>query len=82
MCAVAGTSAFFISGVFGEWRQFPGASSSLRVAALEEVLDESCGIDVEDELAPDLDDNPGITMGTKFSVFHIILCPCLVRCGF
>ena len=67
---------------FGESRQFPGAPSSLRVAGLEEVLDESCGSDVEDELAPEFDDNPEMTMGTKFSVFHIILCPCLVRCGF
>ena len=55
--------------VFG---QFPGAGSSLRSdAGLEDgVLDESCGGDVEDELAPMLDDNPGTTRGAKFSVLH------------
>ena len=59
------------------------ASSSLRTpAGLEEVLDESCGGDAEDELAPELDDNPGTTTGTKFSVLHRILFPSLVRCGF
>ena len=39
----------------------------------EEVLDEYCGSDVEDELAPELDDNPGTTTGTKCSVLHRIL---------
>ena len=44
--------------------------SSLRnLAGLRELLDESCGNDVEDELALELDDNPGKTMGTNFSVF-------------
>ena len=58
-------------GGFGESRQFPGAGSSLPSGAgLEDVLDESCGGDVEDELAPELDDNPGTTRGTKFSVLH------------
>ena len=47
--------------------------SSLRcVAGLEEVLDESCGGDVEDELLSEFDDNPGTTRGTKFSVLHNI----------
>ena len=68
---------------FGESRQLPGAGSSLRsVAGLEDVLDESCGGDVEDELVPELDENPGTTRGTKFSVLHRIVFPCLVRCGF
>ena len=50
-------------------RQFPGASSSLRsVAGLQDGLDESGGIDVEGELVPELDDNPGTTRGTKLSV--------------
>ena len=42
----------------------------------------SCGCDVEDELALELDDNPGTTGGTKFSVLQRIFFPCLVRCGF
>ena len=37
---------------------FQGARSSLcSVAGLEDVLDESCGSDVEDELVPEFDDN-------------------------
>ena len=50
-------SFFFLFWVFGESRQFPGAPSSLRfVAGLEDVLDESCGSGVEDELVPESDD--------------------------
>ena len=30
------------------------------------MLDESCGNDVEDELAQELDDNPGTTTSTNF----------------
>ena len=50
--------------------QFPGASSSLRSEVglddvLVGVLDESCDGDVEDEL-----DNPGTSIGKKFSVLH------------
>ena len=52
---------------FGESRQFPGAGSSIRsVAGLEDVLDESCGGDVEHNLVPEFD-FPGTTRGTKFS---------------
>ena len=41
--------------------------SSLRsLAGLGEVLDESCGDDVDDELAMEVDDCPGTTR-TKFS---------------
>ena len=37
-------------------RQFPGAPSLLReLAGLEDVLDESCGSDVEDDLVPEFD---------------------------
>ena len=36
-------------------------------AGLEDDLDESCGSDVEDELVPEFDDNPGTTRGTMFS---------------
>ena len=46
--------------------------SSLRIlAGLEEILDESCGNDVEDELALELEElvvNPGTTIGTKCSI--------------
>ena len=35
------------------------------VAGLDDVLDESCGSDVEDELVPEFDDNPWTTRGTK-----------------
>ena len=64
-------------------RQFSGAGSSLRsVAGLEDVLAESCGIDVEDELVPELDDNPGTTRGKKVSFLHKIVFPCLVNRGF
>ena len=54
--------------MFGGSRdQLPGASSSLRSDAglgdvLDGVRDESCDGDVEDEL-----DDPGTTIGTKFS---------------
>ena len=36
------------------------------------LLDESCGNDVEDDLALEPDDNPGTITGTKFSVLHRI----------
>ena len=66
--------------MFGESRQFPGAGSPLRSAAgLEEVLDKSCDVDVEDELVPELDDNPVTTRGSKFSVFNWVSHPCLVK---
>ena len=51
------------------------------VAGLEYVLDESCGIDVEDELVPELDDTPGTTRGTKLFVLHTVFFPCLVNRG-
>ena len=50
----------------------PHRSSLRSVAGLEDVLDESCGGDAEDELVPEIDDNPGTTRGTKFSVLHRI----------
>ena len=62
----------FLLWVFGgSHDQFPGAGSSLRSdaglgGALDDVLDESCDGDVEDELVPELDDNPGTTTGTTF----------------
>ena len=40
-------------------------------------------MDVEEgELEEKLVDNPGTTIGTKFSVLHGILIPFLIRCGF
>ena len=60
---------------------------SLRVVAGldEESSDVPCGVDVVDALALELEeavDNPGTTIGTKFSVLHWVLLPCLVRCRF
>ena len=65
-------SSFFLFWfwVFGESRKFPGAGSSLRsVAGLEDVLDESCGGDVEDELVPEFDDNPRTARGSSSLVW-------------
>ena len=60
--------------IFGASHRCPETSSSIRtLAGLEEVLDESCGNDVEDELALGLDDNPGTATGTKISVLQKIL---------
>ena len=39
-------------------RQFPGVPSYLRVFAGFNELDESCGVDVEDELVLEHDENP------------------------
>ena len=40
-------------------------------------------IDVEEgKLKEELDDKPGTTIGTKFSVLHCIRIPLLMRCGF
>ena len=51
---------YFLFWVFG-YR----ASCQLRsVAGLDDVLDESFGGEVEDELVPEFDDNPGTTRGT------------------
>ena len=38
--------------------------------------------DVDDELLPELVDNPGTTRGTKLSVLHTIVFPSLVNRGF
>ena len=61
--------------------------SSLRVVAgLDAVSsDVSCCNDVEDVLALELEelvDNPGTTIGTKFSVWHWVRLPLVVNCGF
>ena len=54
---------------------FRRIDSVAQCLSLSEVLDKSCGNDVEDELAIELDDNPGTTTGTKFSVLHRIIVP-------
>ena len=47
------------------------------ISCLEGVIDvEEC------ELEEELDDKPGTTIGTKFSVLHCIRIPFLMRCGF
>ena len=57
--------------------RFPDASAwgpSLRgLAGLGEIPDESCGDDVEVELALELGDDPGTKTGTKFSVLQRIM---------
>ena len=45
-------------------------------------LNDSCGFDVDDELPPELTDNPGTPRGTKLSVLQIILFPFGVNRGF
>ena len=78
---VNGSSEFFLSSLFFFWfwvfgvglHQFPGACPSLRSdTGLADELDESCGGDVEDELLPELADNPGTTRGTKLTFLQII----------
>ena len=73
--------SIFVSGFWCDPHQFPGGSSSLRSwAGL--VVDKSCDVDVDDELLPELVDNPGTTRGTKLSVFHTIVFSSLVNRGF
>ena len=74
---------FFWLWVFEGSHQFPGTNSSLRSdTALEDELDESCGVDVADELLPELVDTPGTTRGTELSVSHFIVFHSLVKRGF
>ena len=71
-----------VFGFLERSRRLPDTFSSLRrLAGLEQVLHESCGNEVEDELAPELD-NPGTTRSSTFSVLHCVLFPSLARCGF
>ena len=60
----------------------PSLDCDPSVEILDDVLDESCGVDIEDELVPEFDDNPGKTRGTIFSVLHTNFFPCWTRCGF
>ena len=58
----------------GSVSQFPGVGSSRRSAAVKLDGDEFCSADVEDELVPGLDHNPGTTNNVhKLSVLHIML---------
>ena len=75
MCAGAGTSVSSRLSVNSSnhsgksWRKLSSANSLLRSGAgLEDVLDESCGGNVEDELVPELDDNPRTTK--RYEVFR------------
>ena len=77
-CLFSTAGPFRVSGGLCHFSVPP---SSLRCKAGLEELDESCGNDVEDELAPELDDNPGKTIGTKCSVLQSMFFPSLVRCG-
>ena len=70
---------FWVTGSVS--RQFPGACSSQQSEAGPDE-DGSCNVDVEDELVPELDDNPGTTRGTKVSVVHFIFFSCVVNRGF
>ena len=63
-------SIFILVVSFGGLRQFPNTPSLLRKFAGINELDKSCANDVEDEHALELDDNPGTTTGTTFSVLH------------
>ena len=49
---------------------------------LDLLKTKSCDVDVDDELLPELVDNPGMTRGTKLSVLHTIVFPSLVNRGF
>ena len=44
-------------------------------------LNDSCGSDVEDDLLPELTDNPGKTRGTKLSVLQMMFFPFLLKRG-
>ena len=46
------------------------ASSLLRVFAGSNERDRSCGGDIDEEVVVELDDSPGCTNGTKFSVLQ------------
>ena len=70
-------------GEFSKSHQFPDTPSSRRkLAGIEEVLDESCGNDVEDELELVPGGIQGTTRGTKFSVLQRNVFPLAVNCGF
>ena len=63
----------------GDPHHLRGASSSLPSWA--GLVDKSCGVDVDDDLLPELVDNPGTTRGAKLSVLHTIVFSSLVNRG-
>ena len=85
-----GSSAFFLSSLFLFWFwifrdscpsllvawtwRWPRCSSVSRGLAAS-FLSDSCDCDVEDELPPELVENPGTTRGTKLSVLQTLLFP-------
>ena len=72
----------FLFWVFeGDPHQSPGTGLSL-LSWAGLVGDKSCNVDVNDELVPELVDNPGTTRGTKFSVLQTIVFPSLLNRGF
>ena len=48
---------------------------------IHSLKDRSCGGDVEDEVVVELDDSPGTTKRTKFSVLQKVCVPFPVRRG-
>ena len=91
-----GSFSSFLSLLRDSCSSFLVASSSLRSnTEPEDKLDaalfpetwcasgpnDSCGSVVEDELLPELTDNPGTTRGTKLSVLQTILFPFFVSRG-
>ena len=72
--------SFWFWVVGGDPHQFPEAGPSLR--SWDGVgEDNSCNVDVEDEMLPELADNPGTTSGTKLFVLHTIVFSSLVNRG-
>ena len=69
---------FWVLG--GDPLQFRGTISSL-LSWSGLVEDKSCNVDVENELLPELADNPGTTRDTKLSDLHIIVFPSLANRG-
>ena len=65
----------------GDPNQLPEAGPSLR-SWPGLVEDKSCNADVDDELLPELVDNPGTTRGTKLSDMDTVVFPSLVNRGF
>ena len=76
-------STLFLCLSEGDPHQSPGASPSLRSwAGLAE--DKSCNVDVDDELLPELVENPGTTRGTKLSLPELFegIFPSVCACAF
>ena len=71
MSAGAGTSAISRFPVKSSSHAgIPSVSSLLRVFGGSNEIERSCGGDVEEEVVVELDDSPGTTNRTKFSVLQ------------